>query len=109
MARQSNDNDGQVSLFVKCDALLIINKLHADSSISLQVQPTTLTKNGEWVTVTWEGVSSPSKKDWIGVYSPPANNAYGINATKNAPIKYQVYHGNDVQLTTLLQSCGITT
>eukprot|EP00731_Ephydatia_muelleri_P012121 Em0006g1015a len=60
-----------------------------DSSISLQVQPTTLTKNGEWVTVTWEGVSSPSKKDWIGVYSPPANNAYGINATKNAPIKYQ--------------------
>lgn len=67
-----------------------MNELYTDSSISLQVQPTTLSKSGEWVTVTWEGVSSPSKKDWIGVYSPPANNAYGINATKNAPIKYQV-------------------
>ena len=24
------------------------------------------------------------------MYSPPASNAYGINATKNSPIKYQV-------------------
>lgn len=60
-----------------------------DSSVSLKVDTTLVEKSGDWVTVSWEGVSSPSKKDWVGVYSPPANNAYGINATKNAPIKYQ--------------------
>lgn len=69
----------------------ICTSILSDSSISLKVDTTTVEKSGDWVTVSWEGMSSPSKKDWIGVYSPPANNAYGINATKNSPIKYQVY------------------
>ena len=70
--------------------LYICTSILSDSSISLKVDTTTVEKSGDWVTVSWEGMSSPSKKDWIGVYSPPANNAYGINATKNSPIKYQV-------------------
>ena len=68
------------------------------------VTPTQLSSSGEWVTVYWSGVSSPSSKDWIGVYSPPASNGYGID-TGSAPIKYQVFmhgvHSNDMRCATL--------
>eukprot|EP00731_Ephydatia_muelleri_P012123 Em0006g1017a len=59
-----------------------------DSSMYFDVTPTQLSTSGEWVTVYWSGVSSPSSKDSIAVYSPPASNGYGVN-TSTAPIKYQ--------------------
>ena len=59
-----------------------------ESSISLTVSPTKLNKTGEWITVTWTGVSKPAKDDWIGVYSPPVNQS--IDPVKHAPVKFQV-------------------
>ena len=62
---------------------------YIDSSMYFDVTPTQLSTSGEWVTVYWSGVSSPSSKDSIAVYSPPVSNGYGVN-TSTAPIKYQV-------------------
>lgn len=59
-----------------------------DGSMYFDVTPTQLSGSGEWVTVYWSGVSSPSSKDMIVAYSPPASNGYGINSS-TAPIKYQ--------------------
>ncbi|OMO93418.1 hypothetical protein CCACVL1_06510 [Corchorus capsularis] len=37
----------------------------------LTVTPTTLSKSGDQVHIQWSGVESPSKLDWVGLYSPP--------------------------------------
>ncbi|KAI7995996.1 putative inactive purple acid phosphatase 2 [Camellia lanceoleosa] len=41
------------------------------SKVSISVSPQTLSKSGDPVTIQWSGVDSPSKLDWLGIYSPP--------------------------------------
>ena len=56
----------------------------------MTVTPGVLNKSGDWVDVTWSGVSNPSTKDdWIGVYAPPTN-GNTVNPQTQAPVKYQV-------------------
>ncbi|GMH01779.1 hypothetical protein Nepgr_003618 [Nepenthes gracilis] len=38
---------------------------------TLSFSPKTLRKSGESVEVRWSNVDSPSKLDWLGIYSPP--------------------------------------
>ncbi|KAG8473167.1 hypothetical protein CXB51_035111 [Gossypium anomalum] len=37
----------------------------------LTVNPKTLSKSGDSVHIQWSGIESPSKLDWLGLYSPP--------------------------------------
>ena len=60
----------------------------ADASIGISVSPALLSHSGEWVTVSWSGVSQPSAGDWIGIFSPPTNGS--IDPVQHAPYKYQV-------------------
>ncbi|KAJ6432217.1 hypothetical protein OIU84_019460 [Salix udensis] len=41
------------------------------SEVTISVTPTTLQKSGDTVTISWSNVDSPSKLDWLGLYSPP--------------------------------------
>ncbi len=61
-----------------------------EGGVYLWVSPQYLETSGEYVTVTWNDVESPSSLDWIGVYSPPLDDVYLINPAEHAPIKYQV-------------------
>ena len=56
--------------------------------VSFHLNVTRLNHSGDWVTVSWENVDSPSSEDWIGVYSPPVSGT--IDAKHHAPIKFQV-------------------
>ncbi|VFQ64511.1 unnamed protein product [Cuscuta campestris] len=40
------------------------------SEVLISVSPKTLVKSGDSVTIRWSGDDSPSKLDWIGIYSP---------------------------------------
>ena len=60
-----------------------------DANIKLGASPNTLEHSGDWVTVSWSGVSSPSVEDWIGVYTPPTN-GNSIDPKHHAPVKFQV-------------------
>ncbi|VFQ66652.1 unnamed protein product [Cuscuta campestris] len=40
------------------------------SEVLISISPKTLVKSGDSVTIRWSGVDSPSKLDWIGIYSP---------------------------------------
>ena len=53
----------------------------------MSVNVTELETSGSWVNVSWSGVTTPTTKDWIGVYSPPVN---GSIEPAHAPVKYQV-------------------
>ena len=57
--------------------------MELDSAITLTPSATTVT-NGEFITVSWSGVSDPSNGDWIGVYSPSTT-----NVMEHYPIKFQ--------------------
>ncbi len=37
----------------------------ADDSVTMDVQPRVLQSGAGWVTVSWKGVSAPSKYDWF--------------------------------------------
>ncbi|KAF9626530.1 hypothetical protein IFM89_034464, partial [Coptis chinensis] len=41
------------------------------SPISIKLTPKTLSKSGDSVHIQWTGTNSPSKLDWLGIYSPP--------------------------------------
>lgn len=45
------------------------------SEVLISVSPKTLMKSHDPATIWWSGVSSPSKLDWVGVYSP-ANSSH---------------------------------
>ena len=64
--------------------------IFTESSIRLAVNPTKYLMSGDWVTISWQYVNSPSNYDWIGLYSPPRNDIYRINPALQAPIKVQV-------------------
>jgi len=55
-----------------------------DDDVRFQASPNALKKSGEWVTVQFSGVKSPSHGDWIGVYSPADADVH-----HTAPIKYK--------------------
>jgi len=55
-----------------------------NKDIQLTAEPSLLQQSGEWVTVTFSKVPSPSNEDWIGVYSPSK-----VDISKHAPVKYQ--------------------
>ena len=61
----------------------------SDSSIVLMASPTTLNITGQWVTVTWSGVTNSSGGDWIGVFTPPTDKG-GIDPKNHLPIKFRV-------------------
>ena len=60
-----------------------------DATIKLVASPNALEHSGDWVTVSWSGVSYPSFEDWIGVYTPPTN-GNSVDPQKQAPVKFQV-------------------
>ena len=62
----------------------------------MTVSPTLVESSGDWVTVHWSNVESPSTKDVVAVF-PSASGT--LDYKKNAPIKFQV----NVHLCT---SCG---
>ncbi|KAF5745436.1 putative Nucleotide pyrophosphatase/phosphodiesterase [Tripterygium wilfordii] len=41
------------------------------SEVTISVSPKTLAKSGDTIQIQWSGVESPSKLDWLGLYSPP--------------------------------------
>ncbi|WCJ22142.1 purple acid phosphatase 9 [Euphorbia peplus] len=41
------------------------------SKPQISVTPTTLNKSGDTVKISWSDLDSPSKLDWVGLYSPP--------------------------------------
>ncbi|XP_016510441.1 putative inactive purple acid phosphatase 2 [Nicotiana tabacum] len=45
----------------------------SSSQISISVTPKTLSKSGGFITIQWAGIQSPSKLDWLGIYSPPTS------------------------------------
>ncbi len=54
----------------------------------MKVNTTVLVNSGDWLTLSWENVGSPSNLDWIGVYVPTSEGK--IDAVNHAPIKFQV-------------------
>ncbi|XP_060186328.1 probable inactive purple acid phosphatase 2 [Lycium barbarum] len=62
---------------------LILNffSLSLSSLISISVTPKTLSKSGDLITIKWTNIPSPSKLDFLGIYSPP-------NSTHNNFIGY---------------------
>ncbi|KAF5727155.1 inactive purple acid phosphatase 2-like [Tripterygium wilfordii] len=40
------------------------------SAVTISVSPKTLSKSGDTIQIQWSGVESPSKLDWVGLYSP---------------------------------------
>ena len=69
--------------------LLILFLIILDFSVSIIATPDKLRSNGEWATVSWNGVSNPNKDDWIGVYPLRSDKAV-VNPKEQAPLKYQV-------------------
>ncbi|XAR65255.1 Phosphodiesterase I [Bertholletia excelsa] len=59
-----------ISLSHLCLLSLLLT-LTSASQVSISVSPHTLSKSGDRVTVQWSGIDSPSKFDWLGIYSPP--------------------------------------
>ena len=59
-----------------------------DKSVHIKASQTVLSSSGQWVDVSWSGVSNPSIQDWIAVYSPASN---ALRPDQFAPIKYKVY------------------
>ncbi|VFQ92251.1 unnamed protein product [Cuscuta campestris] len=41
------------------------------SQVSISVAPPTVLRSGDPITIRWSGIDSPSKLDWVGIYSPP--------------------------------------
>ena len=60
-----------------------------DYDIVFRASPSLLNQSGEWVKIAWSSVFFPTKDDWVGVWVLP-NNSSTIDATRQAPIKFQV-------------------
>ena len=57
------------------------------SGADVTVSPTLVESSGDWITVNWSNVDSPSTKDVVAVF-PSASGT--LDYKKNAPIKFQV-------------------
>ncbi|CAH9128938.1 unnamed protein product [Cuscuta epithymum] len=58
------------STILCCLLILIASSCSCYSEVLISVSPKTLVKSGDSVTIRWSGVESPSKLDWLGIYSP---------------------------------------
>ncbi|KAH7516065.1 hypothetical protein FEM48_Zijuj10G0095200 [Ziziphus jujuba var. spinosa] len=47
--------------------------VYPTQQVAISISPTVLNKSGDSVVVRWSGVQSPSKLDWLGIYSPPSS------------------------------------
>ncbi|XP_068332506.1 probable inactive purple acid phosphatase 2 [Pyrus communis] len=57
-------------------------------TVSLSLSPTSLSKSGDSVLIQWSGIDSPSRLDWLGIYSPPSShhdNFIGYKFLSSAP------------------------
>ncbi|CAK9142398.1 unnamed protein product [Ilex paraguariensis] len=61
------------SLLLFFSLLPLLLNLSFSSHVSISLSPETLCKSGDQVTIRWSGVESPSKRDWVGIYSPPTS------------------------------------
>ncbi|KAL5723063.1 prolyl aminopeptidase [Ranunculus cassubicifolius] len=57
------------SFFIVLITTISIQSL--SSPITISLTPKSLRKSGDSVQIQWTGIDSPSKLDWIGIYSPP--------------------------------------
>ncbi|XP_059072170.1 probable inactive purple acid phosphatase 9 [Cryptomeria japonica] len=56
------------AFFVLVVSVLIIGFANG---VKLEAFPKILNSSGDNITLRWEDISSPSGKDWVGIYSPP--------------------------------------
>ena len=80
------------------------------SGADVTVSPTLVESSGDWVTVQWSNVESPSTNDVVAVF-PSASGI--LDYKKNAPIKFQVnVHpctscGSEIQCTLTLDYVNV--
>ncbi|GAA0165530.1 phosphatase [Lithospermum erythrorhizon] len=43
----------------------------SSQNLQISVTPKTIKKSGDSITIRWTGIESPTKLDWLGIYSPP--------------------------------------
>ncbi|XP_019164545.1 PREDICTED: probable inactive purple acid phosphatase 2 [Ipomoea nil] len=58
-----------------CALILFAFLSVCSSDVSISVSPRTLLRSRDPVAIWWSGVTSPSKLDWVGIYSP-ANSSH---------------------------------
>ncbi|PON79646.1 Acid phosphatase [Parasponia andersonii] len=46
--------------------------------VSISLNTTTLSKSGDSVLIQWSGIDTPSKLDWLGIYSPPSSDHHNF-------------------------------
>ncbi|KAK6133924.1 hypothetical protein DH2020_032316 [Rehmannia glutinosa] len=54
---------------------LFFVQFSSSSQISISVSPRSIPRSGDPITIQWSGIDSPSKLDWLGIYSP-ANSSH---------------------------------
>ena len=57
-------------------------------NVSVSLSKTTLSESGDSVLIQWSGVDSPSKLDWLGIYSPTSShhdNFIGYKSLSSSP------------------------
>ncbi|KAM1050265.1 hypothetical protein TB2_031569 [Malus domestica] len=57
-------------------------------TVSLSLSPTSLSKSGDSVLIQWSGIDSPSRLDWLDIYSSPSSlhdNFIGYKFLSSAP------------------------
>lgn len=59
-------------------------RTRVEAAVRVSASPSALRHTGEWVEVSFEGVGSPHKGDWVGVYSPADADVHST-----APVKWQ--------------------
>ncbi|KAM1865971.1 hypothetical protein ACFX13_008885 [Malus domestica] len=69
---------------------LFVHLLPSDppNCFTLSLSPTSLSKSGDSVLIQWSSIDSPSRLDWLGIYSPPSShhdNFIGYKFLSSAP------------------------
>ncbi|KAL3840528.1 hypothetical protein ACJIZ3_025119 [Penstemon smallii] len=54
---------------------LFLIQFSSSSQVSISVTTKSIPKSGDPITIQWSGIDSPSKLDWLGIYSP-ANSSH---------------------------------
>ncbi|XP_031269384.1 probable inactive purple acid phosphatase 2 [Pistacia vera] len=84
--------------------LLFLTQTLASSTPTLTFSPKILNKSGDTVLIKWYNVPSPSKLDWLGIYSPPDSheqNFIGYKFLSTSPSWAQGWGSISLPLTNL--------